>query len=108
MSLTIVAWAFLSLNAGLTLAGDVLKNNGFKSCLPKSDIEIRELDFVLNRATRRVTYNFVGMNVKTQNVTATITILAYGQTFTQNLDPCSSDTFIDQLCPGMYILLSTQ
>ncbi|EFE38653.1 hypothetical protein TRV_06702 [Trichophyton verrucosum HKI 0517] len=99
ISLTTVAWAFLSLNAGLTLAGDVLRNNGFNSCLRNSDIEIQELDFILNRATKTVTYNFVGMNVKTQNVTATITILAYGQTFTQNLDPCSSDTFIDQLCP---------
>ncbi|EFE36159.1 uncharacterized protein ARB_05097 [Trichophyton benhamiae CBS 112371] len=108
ISLTTVAWAFMSLNAGLTLAGDVLKNNGFNSCLQNSDIEIKELDFILNRASKTVTYNFVGMNIKTQNVTATITILAYGQTFTQNLDPCSSDTFIDQLCPGMYILLSTQ
>ncbi|KAG5205287.1 DUF907 domain-containing protein [Trichophyton interdigitale] len=99
MSLTAVTWAFLSLNAGLTLAGDVLRNNGFKSCLRNSDIEIQQLDFILNRATKTVTYNFVGMNARTQNVTATVTIVAYGQTFTQNLDPCSSDTFIDQLCP---------
>ncbi|EFR05172.1 DUF907 domain-containing protein [Nannizzia gypsea CBS 118893] len=98
-SLTTAAWAFLSLNAGLTLAGDVLKNNGFTSCLDNSDIKIQRLDFVLNRAAKTVTYDFFGVNSKTQNVTATVTIVAYGQTFTQNLDPCASNTFIEQLCP---------
>ncbi|KAF3484250.1 DUF907 domain-containing protein [Arthroderma uncinatum] len=98
-SITAVAWSLLSLHAGYTFAADVLKNNGFTTCLDNSDIKVERLSFVLNRASKTATYDVSGTNSKEQNVTATITIDAYGQIFTQHLDPCDSNSFVEQLCP---------
>ncbi|KAM5445993.1 hypothetical protein MaudCBS49596_006938 [Microsporum audouinii] len=99
ISLTTVAWTFLSLNAGYTFAADILKNNGFSTCLDNSDIKVQRLDFVLDRAAKSITYDILGTNGKTQNVTVDITIDAYGQIFKQHLDPCQGDTFVAELCP---------
>ncbi|KAF1833176.1 TRP-domain-containing protein [Decorospora gaudefroyi] len=83
------------------LAGDVLKTNGYSSCLDgASDIKVNKLDIEFDRSTKKVTFDVSGTNEKTQNVMATLTVMAYGlKVYDKTFDPCDSETKVDQLCP---------
>lgn len=53
-----------------------------------------------NRATQKVTFDVAGTSTKVQNVTASLTVLAYGQqVYQKDFNPCDSSTPVQQLCP---------
>jgi hypothetical protein len=84
------------------LAGDVLKTNGYSSCLDgASDIKVNKLNIEFDRSTKKVVFDVSGTNEKEQKVMATLIVNAYGKEVYRNeFDPCGTDTKVDQLCPG--------
>jgi hypothetical protein len=83
------------------LAGDVLKTNGYSSCLNgASDIKVNKLDIEFDRSTKKVKFDVSGTNEKEQKVMATLIVNAYGKEVYRNeFDPCEGSTKVDQLCP---------
>ncbi|CAO2654490.1 Nn.00g112230.m01.CDS01 [Neocucurbitaria sp. VM-36] len=83
------------------LAGDVLKTNGYSSCLSgASDIKVNKLDIEFDRSTKKVKFDVSGTNEKEQKVMATLRVNAYGKEVYKNeFDPCEAGTKVDQLCP---------
>ncbi|KAH9864665.1 hypothetical protein J1614_010600 [Plenodomus biglobosus] len=83
------------------LAGDVLKTNGYSSCLTGTpDIKVNKLDITFDRSTKKVVFDVSGTNEKEQKVMATLLVNAYGREVYKNeFDPCDEATKVDQLCP---------
>ena len=84
------------------LAGDVLKTNGYTSCLNGAEeIKVNKLDIAFDRSTKKVTFDVSGTNEKETKVMATLTVKAYGKTvYDKTFDPC--DEGVTQLCPGAH------
>lgn len=86
-----------------TLATDTISTNEVSTCLTSSDVEVRELSVTYTRSTREVVFNIDGTSKRVQNVTASLTVTAYGnQVYSKDFDPCSSENYVAQLCPGTY------
>lgn len=80
---------------------DVLKTTGFTTCLDNSTITVTNLNVAYDRAAGVVTFDVAGTSSKQQNVTAALTVTAYGkQVYEKTFNPCDTDTKVDQLCPG--------
>lgn len=84
------------------LAGDVLKTNGYSSCLSGvSDIKVNKLDIEFDRSTKKIKFDVSGTNKKEQKVMAILKVNAYGkEVYNKEFDPCEGSTKVDQLCPG--------
>jgi hypothetical protein len=84
------------------LAGDILKTNGYSSCLNgPADIKVNKLDIEFDRSTKKVVFDVSGTNEKEQKVMATLIVNAYGkEVFKKEFNPCDEGTKVDQLCPG--------
>jgi hypothetical protein len=83
------------------LAGDVLSNDGFSSCSGNADIKVQRLDIKYDKTSRQLLFDVAGTSNKRQQVTAVLTVTAYGQeVYKKEFDPCDSTTKVDQLCPG--------
>jgi hypothetical protein len=82
------------------LAGDVLKTNGFSTCLDNSDIKVNKLDIEFDKASKRVVFDVSGSNGREQKVMAILTVSAYGKEVYRNeFDPCEGEFKVDQMCP---------
>ncbi|KAI8939228.1 hypothetical protein NX059_005054 [Plenodomus lindquistii] len=83
------------------LAGDVLKTNGYSSCLTGTpDIKVNKLDITFDRSTKKVVFDVSGTNEKEQKVMATLIVNAYGkEVYKKEFDPCDDGTKVPQLCP---------
>lgn len=93
-SLTVIALA-----TGV-LGGDILKTNGFSTCSNNSTITVNNVDIQFDRSTNLVTFDVSGSSAETQEVTATLSVTAYGESiYTKTFDPCAADTKVEQLCP---------
>lgn len=86
------------------LAGDVLKTNGYSSCLDgTADINVNKLDIEFDRSTKTVVFDVSGTNEKEQKVMATLIVNAYGkEVYSKKFNPCDDSTKVEQLCPGTY------
>lgn len=84
------------------LCADILKTSGFTSCLDSSDIRVTNLDVEYDRSKGSVKFEVAGTSAKVQNVTASLTVSAYGkEVYTKDFNPCDEDSRVSQLCPGM-------
>ncbi|KAL8913615.1 MAG: hypothetical protein Q9171_001580 [Xanthocarpia ochracea] len=82
------------------LGADVLKTSGFTSCLDESAISVNKLHIEYDRAKGTVTFDVGGNSAKVQNVTASLTVSAYGNAvYTKDFNPCDQDSEVAQLCP---------
>ena len=97
-------WALWGLSVvPQALAADTLSTKGFQTCLTDSTIQVTALDVTYTRSTRNVVFNLAGTNSKEQNVTATLTVTAYGhQLYSNSFNPCGDKVHVDKLCPGKY------
>lgn len=83
------------------LGADVLKTSGYTSCLDNSDIKVDNVNIAYNKADSTVTFDVSGTSAKVQNVTAALTVMAYGkQVYQKSFDPCDEASKVEQLCPG--------
>jgi hypothetical protein len=91
--------AVLALLSG-ALGSDILSTNGFSDCSNNSTITVNNLNLQFDRSTNLLTFDVSGTSSKSQAVTATLTVSAYGvQVYQKSFDPCDAATKVDQLCP---------
>ncbi|KAL9030642.1 MAG: hypothetical protein Q9196_001252 [Gyalolechia fulgens] len=87
------------LPAGI-LCADILRTSGFTNCLDDSTIRVDNLNIEYDRSTGRVVFDVAGTSAKVQNVTASLTVSAYGKkVYTKDFNPCDEGSKVDQLCP---------
>ena len=67
------------------LGANILQSNGFSECSTKSDITVQRLNIQFNKDKSVVTFDVEGTSNKVQEVTATLTVLAYGQQIYQKV-----------------------
>src|SRR5690606_38369767 len=78
---------------------DVLKTNGFTTCLVTDDIKVTRMNIEYDRKTNEVTFDLAGISAKEQYVMAELKVSAYGREgYTDTFDPC--DKGIKALCPS--------
>lgn len=84
------------------LGTEILRTEGFTSCLDDSTIKVNALNVEYDRAANQVTFDVGGTSAEVQNVTATLVVNAYGKEVYNSgaFDPCAQGSKIDQLCPG--------
>jgi ML-like domain len=84
------------------LATDILKTDGFTECGGDTSIKVNNVEISFDRSNNSITFDVAGSSSKEQQVTAELIVTAYGiQVYQNSFDPCSKDTKVDQLCPGM-------
>lgn len=99
----LIGLLFFSALPARVLGGDILRTSGFTTCLASSAITVDKLDVQYDRSVNAVTFDVSGSSSKQQNVTASLTVTAYGkQVYQKDFDPCAEDTKVQQLCPGEY------
>ncbi|KAI1092738.1 TRP-domain-containing protein [Rostrohypoxylon terebratum] len=82
------------------LGDDLLVTSGFTNCEDDSPIRVQKADISYNNADKTVVFDVVGTSSKQQNVTATLSVTAYGQdVYTNSFNPCEAGSYIQQLCP---------
>ncbi|KAF8459353.1 hypothetical protein BGX38DRAFT_1247931 [Terfezia claveryi] len=87
-----------TLGPRLVLGGDILETKGFATCLENNSIKISRLQLSYDRSTNNITFDLAGSSDKVQNVTALLTVTAYGKKLDeQSVNPC--DKGIAELCP---------
>lgn len=100
--------ALAALFAGLVMAqgvmgDDILKTVGFDMCEQDAEVSVQKADITYNNADKTVTFDVAGTSNQVQNVTAHLTVTAYGANIYENkFNPCDAGTFVKQLCPGMW------
>lgn len=85
------------------LGTDVLSTSGVSDCAngTSSSITINNVDISFDRSSDNITFDASGTSTQDQYVTADLVITAYGvQAYQKSFDPCSSSTYVSQLCPG--------
>ncbi|CAI7602991.1 hypothetical protein N7527_005895 [Penicillium freii] len=94
-------WALLGLAiVPQALAADTLSTSGFNLCMTDSAINVQKMDVTYARSTGIVVFDVAGTNAMEQNVSASITVTAYGnELYSKEFDPCGTDIHVDQLCP---------
>ncbi|CAJ2513857.1 Uu.00g019760.m01.CDS01 [Anthostomella pinea] len=92
-------WATAFAASGV-LGDDVLVTSGFTNCNNDSDIKVQKADIKYDNAQKVVEFNVAGSSAKEQNVTAILSVTAYGRdVYTNKFNPCDAATRVDQLCP---------
>lgn len=94
------ALAATALTRGV-LASDVLQTSGFTNCETGSSIDVKNVDITYDKSAATVTFDVSGTSSKEQKVMATLNVTAYGyQVYSSTFNPCSNDTYVEQMCPG--------
>ena len=82
-------------------AAEILKTEGFSSCLDNAQIRVNRMEIQYDRASNEVTFDVSGTSEKEQEVVATLVVSAYGnEVYRKEFDPCEEGSKVDQLCPG--------
>ncbi|KAL4785816.1 hypothetical protein BJX76DRAFT_154879 [Aspergillus varians] len=99
----IPAHLVLSVLALLPIGGyatDTLSTGSISTCLSDSDIQVNKLDINFSRSTKKLVFDVSGTNTKAQNVTAALSVTAYGKkVYTKEFDPCDDANYVSKLCP---------
>lgn len=83
------------------LGADILQISGFTSCLSNSTVSVNTVNVQFDRSDNTVTFDLAGSSSQVQNVTALLSVTAYGkQVYQTSFDPCTADSKVEQLCPG--------
>ncbi|KAJ4148404.1 hypothetical protein LMH87_002876 [Akanthomyces muscarius] len=97
------SWSSLFASALLAtsaMAADILKTSGFSDCGSDATIKVDKINITYDNANKTVIFDVAGRSTKEQNVTAHLSVTAYGnQIYQRSFNPCDESTFIQQLCP---------
>lgn len=87
------------------IAGQILKTSGVFSCLDNSAVKVDHVQIEYDNDKKTIVFDLAGTSLKSQNVSATLDVVAYGKSvYTKSFNPCDASTFVQQLCPGMVAL----
>ncbi|KAL2866367.1 transient receptor potential ion channel family protein [Aspergillus lucknowensis] len=90
----------LAVLPAMSYAADTLSTGSVSACLTNSAVEVNKLDITFSRSTRNITFDVSGTNTKAQNVTAVLSVTAYGnEVYTKDFNPCDADNYVSELCP---------
>lgn len=93
---------------GRVLASQTLTTTGYTSCLADSSISVQKMAVTYDNDAKTVTFDVAGTSTKSQNVTATINVTAYGiSVYSNSFNPCDSTSYVEQLCPSKFYPLSS-
>ncbi|KAL4927425.1 transient receptor potential ion channel family protein [Aspergillus undulatus] len=93
-------FALLALLSARGYAADTLSTGSLSTCLTDSDIQVNKLDISFTRSTKELVFDVSGTNNKEQNVTASLSVTAYGRdVYHKDFDPCDAANYVSQLCP---------
>ncbi|KAI5466017.1 hypothetical protein BGZ63DRAFT_400443 [Mariannaea sp. PMI_226] len=82
------------------LGGSVLETTGFTDCGSAPDVKVSALNIKYDSSTQKINFSVAGSSKTSRNVTAVLTVSAYGTEFYNNkFDPCKESTYVKQLCP---------
>ncbi|KIV83289.1 hypothetical protein PV11_05327 [Exophiala sideris] len=84
------------------LGTDILSTSGVSDCAngTSSSITVNNVSISFDKSSDNITFDASGTSTQDQYVTADLVITAYGvQAYQKSFDPCSSDTYVSQLCP---------
>ncbi|KAI1761008.1 TRP-domain-containing protein [Hypoxylon sp. FL1150] len=82
------------------LSENLLVTSGFSNCETGSEINVQKVNIAYDNDDKTVTFDVAGTSSKQQNVTATLSVTAYGQNVYQSsFNPCNETTYIQALCP---------
>lgn len=82
-------------------AADILKTEGFSSCMENAQIKVNRMEIAYDKATNMLTFDVSGTSEKEQEVIAKLIVTAYGkELYSKEFDPCDEESKVDQLCPG--------
>ncbi|MCJ1352372.1 MAG: hypothetical protein MMC33_002356 [Icmadophila ericetorum] len=103
----------LGLLSSKALASSILSSSGFTNCQgSNSTIQVYQADVSFDRDTLAVTFDVSGTSDEVQNVTASLSVTAYGeQVYQKSFNPCDPATLVVQLCPvpaGTFAAQGTQ
>jgi azurin len=83
------------------LAAEILKTEGFSSCMENAQIKVNRMEIAYDKATNKLTFDVSGTSEKEQEVIAKLIVTAYGkELYSKEFDPCDEESKVDQLCPG--------
>lgn len=93
------AFAILSTTV---LCEDILETIGFSNCQNgTATIEVERVNIEYNNENKTVSFDIRGTSNKEQNVTAELSVTAFGSDiFSNSFNPCDRATFVERLCPG--------
>ena len=84
------------------LGGDVLATDGFSTCIDNDKIHLTRMHIKYDKSTNEITFDIAGTSQEAQNVTAILTVTAYGrQLDKREFNFCEQG--IKMLCPGTVI-----
>lgn len=84
------------------LGGDILATDGFSTCLDNDKIHLSRMNIQYDKATNQLTFDIAGTSQESQNVTAVLTVTAYGkQLDKREFNFCEEG--IQMLCPGTIV-----
>lgn len=96
--------AYAAAFASTTAANQVLHTDGFTNCESESPIRLNHVDITFDNDAKKITFDLAGVSEKEQNVTAALSITAYGKdVYTNHFNPCEGENYIEKLCPGKVI-----
>ncbi|KAH7163127.1 hypothetical protein B0J13DRAFT_30322 [Dactylonectria estremocensis] len=82
------------------LGSNVLETSGFSDCGSEDGISVKTLDLKYDEDSQTVVFNLAGYSNKERNVSAALSVIAYGnEVYQTSFNPCKTDTYIQQLCP---------
>lgn len=94
----LLPFAILSILPVSVLGGDILSTTGYSICQDNGTVQVTKLDVTYDKTTRVLVFDVAGTSTTVQNVTAEMTVSAYGKTvYTKTFDPC--DLGMAEMCP---------
>lgn len=92
-----------------TVVGEqILKISSFSSCLANASVVLDRVNIEYNHDNRKVTFDISGTSGSIQNVSAVLKVLALGNiVYTNEFNPCDKKNFVAQLCPGIFVAMSS-
>lgn len=94
----ILAWLVIPALFSTSLAADILSSSGFANCNPNAEIRVNHANITFDRSSGIVYFDVSGTSTKEQNVTASLSVTAYGQeVYSRTFNPC--EEHVTQLCP---------
>ncbi len=85
------------------LSSEILQTSSFTTCSGNTGITVQTVDIEYNNDNKTVNFNVAGSSATSINVTAVLNVTAYGNSvYSNSFNPCAPETFVQQLCPGMW------